>query len=138
MLLNLQAAKILEPWADAADLFPSRLQVEGLGVFDPDIVAIVDGNPIFVECERGQGSRRELADRKWEILAAASGGQLHVFVPNRAVERRLTRDIGRWAEENQASVVLRVCTVSVWMRDRPCPPWTSEHVFRSGAPFERG
>ena len=137
VLLNLQAAKILEPWADAVDLFPSRLQVEGVGVFDPDIVAIVDGKPIFVECERGQGSRRELADRKWEILAAASGGQLHAIVPNRAVEQRVTRDIGRWAEENQASVVLRVSTISVWMRERPSPPWTSERVFGSASPSGR-
>jgi DNA-binding PadR family transcriptional regulator len=44
VLLNLQAAEIPRGWADSVDPYPSRLQVPGLGVFDPDIVPVVGFN----------------------------------------------------------------------------------------------
>jgi len=134
VLLNLQAAEILRSWADAVDLYPSRLQVPGLGVFDPDIVAVAGGKPLYVECERGHGKARDQQRAKWHIHAAASAGQLHLFVPNRPTQDRVVRQVARWAEESRADVVLRVSAISLWRQQKlPCP-WMLEQEYRFGVP----
>jgi hypothetical protein len=46
------------------DHFASQPEVPGLGILDPDIIAVVDRRSIPIECEQGQGNRRDLLDRK--------------------------------------------------------------------------
>jgi len=132
VLLNLQAEEILEGWAEVVDLYPSRVEIPGVGVFDPDIVAVVGGRPMYVECERGRGKSREKQGRKWEIYARATGGQFHIFVPNKPAQERVQRGVAEWAVENQAVITLRICTVSVWRREQTYPPWTFERRYTHG------
>jgi len=132
----IRIAEILRLWApDYVNLLPVESDVRGLGRLAPDIKVLPpdpDARMIYVECERRErGKDPEARRRKWEIYHQVGQGCLYIFVPNKAVQEALRKEIRRWAREAEANVHLYMCNIFVWQNERSAgkraaddPPWT--------------
>ena len=138
--LVLQAAEIMEPWADIVNLLPSEGHVRNLGFLSPDLEVVPpppDGL-LYVECERrAQGRDPAAMARKLEIFHRIGVGRLHVFVPSKAVQQAIIREVQRWSREREENTHLHICNVYTWRgqlrageRRRDEAPWTLEKEYR--------
>ena len=137
--LALQAAEIMEPWAEIVNHLPSEGHVRGLGFLSPDLQVVPpppDGL-LYVECERrAQGRDTAAIARKLEIFHRIGVGHLHVFVPSKAVQDAIIREVQRWSRERELDTHLHICNVHVWHRQlragkrrRDEAPWTFEKDY---------
>ena len=124
VLLNLQARDaLLAHGAQAADLYPQPLRLPDGGTFDPDIVAVFDGKPLYVECERGGPKKREERQRKWDNYASVTR-DFHIVVPNNRVQSNIISEVSRWSLETRTDVTLHICNLSKLQPEGPL--WTYE------------
>jgi len=113
VMLALQARAILETHnAEWIDLFPDPQPLPGGGVFEIDLIAVLDGQKIFVELERAPRGLRRV--EKWERYARLTRS-FYFFVPNKDALNRLMTEISHWAyhhSDQAAGVVVHICQVS--------------------------
>ena len=137
--LALQAAEIMEPWADFVNLLPSEGDVRGLGFLSPDLQVVPpppDGL-LYVECERrAQGRDPAAIARKLEIFHRIGVGHLHIFVPSKAVQDAIIREVQHWSREREMDTHLHICNVYAWQqqvragkRRQDEAPWTFEKDY---------
>lgn len=111
-MLALQARIILEEHgAEFVDLFPDPQPLPGGGVFEVDLVAILNGQKLFVELERAPRGLRRV--EKWDRYARLTKA-FYFFVPNKDAANRLMSELNYWAYHSglAAGVVVHVCQVS--------------------------
>lgn len=105
-LLALRARQVLEEFGAEVNLFPEPVVIRDGRVFQVDLVAILDGQQILVECER-MSTRTPRLD-KWSLYRAATNN-FYFFVPNQEILERLTTELNLWAyrrsDEAQGVVV---------------------------------
>ena len=124
-VLNLMARKCLvESGATSVDMDPPPVTTSE-GRFDPDIAAVYEGKPIYVEAERGGKKREDDRDRKWNILRSVTD-TFYVVVPSARVQTQLLDEITRWAFRNNRGVTVRMCNLTLWVRSNRDIPWTLE------------
>ena len=113
VMLALQARTILEEHkAEMIDLFPDPQPLPGGGVFEVDLIAVLDGQRIFVELERAPRGLRRV--EKWERYARLTRA-FYFFVPNKDALNRLMTEISHWAyhhSDQAAGVIVHICQVS--------------------------
>lgn len=122
VLLNLQVRDVLlEAGAQSVDLYPRPITVPGGGTFDVDIVAIVNGKPIYVEAERGHV--KHLRPAKWGNYAKVTR-DFYVAIPNQGAKSSLLSEIETWAykasDEECRGIRLFMCQLSDY---DPANPW---------------
>ena len=120
VVLALQARQALEEaGAEMVDLFPEPVPLPGhRRPFEVDLVAILDGRKIFVECERATSKGEQRLD-KWSAYAQVTK-DFYFFVPNREVLNRLVNELDLWASrrpQDAAGVMLRICQLSSAKKD---------------------
>ncbi|WP_347245520.1 hypothetical protein [Thermogutta sp.] len=123
-MLALQARLILEEHGAYVDLFPSPQPLPGGGVFEVDLVAILDDQKLFIELEMAPRGLRRLD--KWDRYARLTK-LFYFFVPNRDAMNRLMTELNYWAfrhNDQATGVVVHVCQVSakneeLWQFNRP-------------------
>lgn len=111
-MLALQARAILEEHgAEFIDLFPDPQPLPGGGVFEIDLVAVLDGQKLFVELERAPRGLRRV--EKWDRYARLTRA-FYFFVPNKDASTRLMTELNYWAYHSSlaAGIVVHVCQVS--------------------------
>lgn len=111
-MLALQARIILEEHgAEFIDLFPDPQPLPGGGVFEIDLVTILNGQKLFVELERAPRGLRRVD--KWDRYAQLTRA-FYFFVPNKDALGRLMTELNYWAYHSSLAtgVVVHVCQVS--------------------------
>lgn len=111
-MLALQARAILEEHgAEFVDLFPDPQPLSSGEVFEVDLVAILDGQKLFVELERAPRGLRRLD--KWNRYATLTRA-FYFFVPNKDALNRLMTELSYWAYHSDRAhgVIVHVCQVS--------------------------
>jgi hypothetical protein len=126
VLLNLQARDVLlQAGAESVDLYPRPVRLAGGGTFDVDLVAVLDGKPLYVEAERG-GSKK-VRTQKWANYAGVTK-DFYVVVPNTKAKSTLFSEVSLWAYGDGAQaqgVTLHLCQLSafdgrtLWQTVRP-------------------
>lgn len=120
VVLALQARQALEEaGAEMVDLLPEPIPLPGhRRPFEVDLVAVLDGHKIFVECERATSKGEQRLD-KWSAYAQVTK-DFYFFVPNREVLNRLVNELDLWASrrlQDAAGVTLRICQLSSTRKD---------------------
>ena len=135
-----QAAEILEGWVpDGVILLPSDVDISGIGYLAADL-EVVPPPPdwmLFVECERRvQGRDAAAIARKLEIFHKVGKGHLHFFVPSKAAQQAIIREVERWSRERELDTHLHICNVYTWRRQLRAgerrqneAPWTLEKKY---------
>lgn len=113
VLLNMKARDVLlEAGADSVDMYPRPVTLPDGGRLDVDLVAVFDGEPLYIEAERSRS--KKVREAKWTNLASIAGN-LYVVVPNKKVKSAVISEITKWAYDDRdraAGVVLHVCCLS--------------------------
>ncbi len=126
VLLNLQARDVLlAAAAESVDLYPRPVGLSNGGTFDVDLVAVVDGKPLYVEAERS--GRTDARVRKWSNYAVVTK-DFYIFVPNTEAKTGIISELSVWAYRNAEAargVTLHLCQLSafdgqtLWQTVRP-------------------
>jgi len=119
-LLILQARDALP---QTVDLDPRPQVISGESTFSPDIVAMVGGKPIYVQCEGGGPGKGQARQRKWGDYAAVTR-EFHIMVPNGRVQSDLISEITRWSMDTGTEVTLCICNLAKQKLEGPL--WTYE------------
>ena len=101
--LNVDAAEMLFRAGYDVDLFPDVVRVEG-GEYRPDLVAVVGGERLYVECERTTPK----SDRKWQLYHQATGGRFYIVTISASAAEALRGHLRAWAQREGMEVVLRI------------------------------
>jgi len=96
-LLNLEAADLLRDAGYEVDLFPGQIELPGEHLFVPDLVALLDGQTLFVEVEQQAYKNRRERDRKWANYYAATGGEFYIVTANQKAAESIRSEITFWA-----------------------------------------
>lgn len=126
--LALQARQMLEDaGAEMVDLFPEPVPLpDSQRPFEVDLVAVLDGRKIFVECERATSHGERRLD-KWSAYARVTR-DFYFFVPNKEAQGRLMTELNLWAyrrPQDAAGVTVHICqlssgkTIPLWHTARP-------------------
>jgi hypothetical protein len=113
VMLALQARTILEAHnAELIDLFPEPQPLPNGDVFEVDLIAVLDGQKVFVELERApRGLRRVEKWNRYKQITRA----FYFFVPNKDTANRLMTELNYWAyhhSDQAEGVVVHICQVS--------------------------
>jgi hypothetical protein len=115
VLLNLQARDVLQgAGAESVDLYPRTVGLPTGGTFDVDLVAVVDGKPLYVEAERS--GRKPPRVRKWTNYASVTK-DFYVVVPNTDAKTGIISELSSWAYHNAGAakdVTLHLCQLSAF------------------------
>lgn len=122
VLLTLEGADHLRRFgATAVDVFPVPTQTADGGMFAPDIIAVVDGRPIYVECERRTRKDPVARDRKWANVYQVTN-EFCIICPDEGACRAIVSEITGWAMERGKGVRLRVASLDrgerLWVMER--------------------
>jgi len=113
VVLALQARAMLEgAGAEMVDLFPAPAPLPGGGKFEADLVAVVEGKKVYVECERAASRKKRL--NKWSQYARLTG-DFYFFVPNKDALNRLMTELNYWAYrrvQDAAGVTVHICQLT--------------------------
>ncbi len=114
VMLALQARLVLEmAGAEHIDLFPDPLPLPGGGKFEIDLVAVLEGQRLYIELERASSRGQKRLD-KWSRYAQATKA-FYFFVPNRDALNRLMTELNYWAyrqAQDAAGVVVHICQLT--------------------------
>jgi hypothetical protein len=115
VLLNLRARDVLlAAGAESVDLYPRPVGLPNGGTFDVDLVAVLDGKPLYVEAERGGG--KKVRTQKWANYAAVTK-DFYVVVPNAKAKSAVLSEVSLWAYRGDgaaAGVTLHLCQLSAF------------------------
>lgn len=113
VLLNMKARDaLLDAGAESVDMYPRPVTLPDGGRLDVDLVAVFDGEPLYIEAERSRSNA--VREAKWTNLASIAE-DLYVVVPNKKVKSAIISEITKWAYNDRsraAGVVLHVCCLS--------------------------
>lgn len=103
-LLALSAADLLRGAGYEVDLLPGRVELPEGRSFVPDLAVSQNGRAWYVEVERELHSGPQERDRRWRDCYDATGGQLHVVVPDRTTQEAIKSEILFWARQRPLSL----------------------------------
>lgn len=113
MLALLGRLVLEEAGAEHVDLFPEPLPLPDGGRFEIDLVAVLEGQRLYIELERASGRGQKRLD-KWSRYAQATKA-FYFFVPNREALNRLMTELNYWAyrrAQDAAGVVAHICQLT--------------------------
>jgi len=126
VLLTLEARDhLLRFGATVVDLDPDPVPTPDGGTFAPDLVAVLEGRPLYVECERDTRKDPAARARKWTNYYQVTQ-DFCLICPDAAAQKAIVSEITAWALEAQHAVRLHV-TCLVRAADRL---WTLEREIR--------
>ncbi len=121
VLLTLEGADHLRRFGvRGVDLFPVPTRTPDGGTFAPDIVGVLEGRPIYVECERRTRKDPVARDRKWANVHQVTG-EFYIICPDEGACRAVVAEVTGWAMERGKGLRLRVASL-----DRPDRLWVIE------------
>ncbi|MBC7258719.1 MAG: hypothetical protein H5T65_05690 [Chloroflexi bacterium] len=122
VLLTLEGADHLRRFgATAVDVFPVPARTADGGTFAPDIVAVLEEHPIYVECERRTRKDPAARDRKWANVYQATS-EFCIICPDEGACKAIVSEVTGWAMERGKAVRLRVASLDrgerLWVLER--------------------
>ena len=124
VVLALQARVVLEAaGAEMVDLFPDPALLPGGGTFEVDLIAVLEGQKLYVECERAASRKNRL--EKWSRYARLTT-DFYFFVPTKEALKRLESELNRWAyyrAQDAAGVVIHICQLTAMKPEEPGQLW---------------
>lgn len=130
VLLTLEGADHLRRFgATAVDVAPPYTQTPEGGTFAPDIVAVLEGRPVYVECERYTRKDRVARNRKWANYHQVTG-EFCVICPDESAYKAIVAEVTAWAMESGKGVRLKVARLDqadrLWTLEREIPSRENE------------
>ncbi|MBN1581445.1 MAG: hypothetical protein JXA89_12150, partial [Anaerolineae bacterium] len=113
VLLNLEAAGALRQRLNAVvDLYPPVVVLDGGRQFAPDLmVALPEGDVIYVECERNTPKNRDERNRKWRNVYDATGGRFYIVCFDKRSRKKIESEVNIWL--NNAELPGTVCATDL-------------------------
>jgi len=127
VLLTLDARDhLLRFGATAVDLDPAPVPTPDGGTFAPDLVAVLEGRPLYVECERDTRKDPVARKRKWANYYQVTQ-DFCLICPDAAAQKAVVSEITAWALEAQRAVRLHVACLArttdrLWTLEREIRP----------------
>ena len=127
VLLTLDARDhLLRFGATAVDLDPTPVPTPDGGTFAPDLVVVLEGRPLYVECERDTRKDRAARARKWANYCQVTQA-FCLVCPDAAAQKAIVSEITAWALEAHHAVRLHVACLAraadrLWTLEREIRP----------------
>ena len=134
VLLTLDAADHLRRFgATAVDVDPIPTPTPDGGTFAPDIVAVLDDRPVYVECERYTRKDPVARNRKWANYHQTTG-DFYIVCPDESAQKAVVSEITAWAMESGKGLRLHVTSLDqsdrLWTLQREIQPRVADSARR--------